>query len=322
MPELAPIQTQPPQGSCPSAEELSCYIDGALSPEEAARVRAHLASCESCFEVYSEVLQFQLESESEEEPGKVVRFPVPRSKSVPHSWWSVAAAVLVLGLGLLWFLRLVPPPPLETAELTAPLQGRSELSKNLYRGLVTRGSEPEKEMPFDQASFKVGVQLVNLQVSLAANDRGAAQDSLALILQLIETQPSAYRLKDLYRELISPLAAGKPPRELLPKADELGKATRESLEPSIVDFGQWVEAGRLASIAREPTFFHRYETRLYLLRILFQPWRGLGKGKLAPQIVEHLRQLRPALYRGDLTAVDFDELKGHFDKILEANYPG
>src|SRR5436853_4992895 len=98
MPELAPIETGPPQGSCPSAEDLACYIDGTLSPEETARVTEHLASCESCFEVYSEVLQFQLESEPAP-VGKVVPFPgEKRHPTVP--WWSSIAALLVIGLGL------------------------------------------------------------------------------------------------------------------------------------------------------------------------------------------------------------------------------
>src|SRR5436853_4609320 len=96
MPELASIETRPPEGSCPSAEDLACYIDGTLSPEEAARVTAHLASCESCFEVYSEVLRFQLESEPAPETGKVV--PFRNSERDRRAPWrpALAAAAVVL----------------------------------------------------------------------------------------------------------------------------------------------------------------------------------------------------------------------------------
>ncbi len=44
----------------PSAEELAAYIDGNLGKEEAARVTAHLASCEDCYDVYSMTAQFLL----------------------------------------------------------------------------------------------------------------------------------------------------------------------------------------------------------------------------------------------------------------------
>ena len=74
-------------GTCPSAEELACYIDGALSPEQRARVAEHLASCESCFEVYSEVLQFQLESE-QAPLGKVVQLPLGEKRIPAAAWWS------------------------------------------------------------------------------------------------------------------------------------------------------------------------------------------------------------------------------------------
>src|SRR4051794_15945026 len=161
MPELATIQTQPPRGSCPTAEDLACYVDGTLSPEEAARVTEHLASCESCFEVYSEVLRFQLDESELVQGDNVV--PFPREKRRPAvPWWSSVAALFVVGLGFgAYSYFLAPPRPLVTDQVIAPIQR----ALTLWLGATMRGEGEEgQNARVDEASFRMGVQVVNLQV--------------------------------------------------------------------------------------------------------------------------------------------------------------
>src|SRR5436305_5789374 len=183
MPELAPIETRPPQGSCPSAEDLACYVDGTLSPEEAARVTKHLASCESCFEVYSEVLQFQLESEQVQGDNVV---PFPREKwRPPVPWWSSIAALLLVGLGFgTYSYFLASPRPLVTDQVTASIQGNPPL----WLGATMRGEGEEgQNARVDEASFRMGVQVVNLQVRLKFGERDDARNIIAHVIQVLRT---------------------------------------------------------------------------------------------------------------------------------------
>jgi hypothetical protein len=319
MPELAPIQTQPPQGSCPSAEELACYIDGTLSPEERARVAEHLASCESCFEVYSEVLQCQLESEPAP-LGKVVHFP-PGEKRIPAAaWWSAIAASLLVGLGIGYYYHfLSTPQALLNSQVTLILQGKPRL----WLGETLRGSgEDGKTARLDEASFRIGVQIANLQARLGEGEREDARNVIAYVLQLLETQDFTKPLDDSYRALGIEIDKAKDTRVLLPEADHLAQELRISFDPLYLDLGQWVEDGRFAAISRETTFFRRPETRRFLRRVLWRHRFRLEALNL-PKAEESLRELEViyVILGKTLQPEDFDALKDHYENILKLNYP-
>jgi hypothetical protein len=48
---------------CPSAEDLAAYIDNRLAGNRRMEIDEHLAKCRRCFEVFEEVLRFNLEQE-------------------------------------------------------------------------------------------------------------------------------------------------------------------------------------------------------------------------------------------------------------------
>ena len=315
MPELAPIETRPPQGSCPSAEDLACYVDGTLSPEEAARVTAHLASCESCFEVYSEVLQFQLESEPAP-AGKVVPFYSERRKREPL-WYSSIAALLAVGLAGVYFYFLASPPVLATSELTAPFQGKAGVSKQGWMP-ATRGAEDEDRL-MREAAFRLGVQAVNLRTSLTAGDRDTASNVIAFILKALHGQPVDKEIGESFTSIKNALE-GNPPAKFATDADRLLEDARE-LDPAYFDLGRWVEAGRLAAIARDPAFFQQPENRSFLRHVLWRDRFGIKDSKLPEKSRGELRAIDDILDKSELQSADYDTLKSHFDKILDANYP-
>jgi len=325
MAELAPIQTQPPSGTCPTAEELACYIDGALSPEEHARVAEHLASCESCFEIYSGVLEFQLES-APAPLGEVVPFPGEKRRP-PVPWWSSIAALLIVGVGVGGYSYLLAiPPALVAVDLAEPLQGQSGgLAQSLWKGEINRGGsqgENEDTLPYRVASFRAGVQVVNLQVSLQADDGGHVTGYvIPAIYSTLHDTPGLDGLAKDYTDLSSSLGQEKTPKNLLPRAIQLAAESRESLDPLYFDLGQWAEAGRLAAISREPAFFRLPETRSFLRRALWRDRLGFKESKLPEGSRGELDAIHKLASKSTLQPADFDALRGHFEKILTANYP-
>src|SRR5258706_2264931 len=280
MPELASINTKAPQGSCPSTEDLACYIDGKLSPEEAARVTEHLASCESCFEVYSDVLQFQLESEPEPR-GKIVPFPGEK-RQPPAAWWSSIAALLLVGLGsgIFLYLRfLAPPPELVTARLTPAPQGEVWYGERLRGGSGEGQEAGEPGISLESAAFRTGVQIVNLQAKLQANDVNAVSGTvIPAALNALHGQLGATELENDFKGITLALGQNKTPKDLLPEVSMLAAETRD-LDPLYFDLGQWVEAGRLAVIAHDPTFFRLPDTRSFLRRVLWRDRLGFKDSK-------------------------------------------
>jgi Putative zinc-finger len=311
--------------SCPSDEDLAAYIDGTLSPAEMKQVEGHIASCENCYNVYLGVLQFQLEHEpAPADPAEVVLFPP--IKKAPKPWWlGKAAAAIILGTGLGigggYMLFLAPPPSLSPDRVTRPIQSREDLAERSWLGPTFRGSGEEGEAPLDPASFQLGVQLVNLQVSLAANEGERSQDVVARILQLLEGQLFVNDLKGSYEEITGAISKGTPPRNLLGKATELASQTRAVMDAPHLDFGQFIEAGRLSAIAQEPSFFQKGENREFLRKTIWRQRFGIGDMTIDPAALQSLKDVSEVLDQDTPSSADYARLRQSFDRILEIYYP-
>jgi len=315
----------------PSAEELAAYIDGNLGKEEAARVTAHLASCEDCYDVYSMTAQFLLAAEPAPPDENIVRFPPRKLSQRRRSFigyktatlvrWLPIAALLLVGVGTGTFQFLAPPPGLVPTKLVPPFADPSSLDEGLWRGPTYRGDGGDEEIKLDEAAFRMGVQLVNLQASLKAGNAPTAQDVVARILGLLEPQPFTDDLQKGYKGITAALDH-KPPSELLPEASRLAQESREIFEPTTpLDLGQWVEAGRLAALAHNPSFFQQSDTQRFLRRLLWRDKLGLGDTKLDPVSREILDQISEIASKDDLQAADYVALQKQFDRILEKYYP-
>jgi hypothetical protein len=367
MQEFAQKDSTPPEGRCPSAEDLAAYIDGGLGEAERQRITEHLASCEDCYAVYTETLRFQLDTESVFLEGEVLPFRVSKKKGTVAAalrrWYPVAALLLVgVGTGT-YFQLLAPPPGLVTTRLT-PFPPSAE---QLWLGPTYRGEGGDDEAKLDEASFRMGVQLVNLQATLRVGNVSAAQDVIARILGLLKAQPFTDDLQKGYTGItvalenrtLAPREGGRdltPPQDrlgikrkdgpiitlsrpssrarvteesleshrvisVLPHVSQLAKESREVFDPTPLDLGQWVEAGRLAALARNPSFFQQSDTQRFLRRFRWRDKLGMGDTKLDPLTRESLDQISEIASKDDLQASDYAELQRQFDKILGIYYP-
>ena len=325
----------------PGDEELAAYVDGMLGEEDAARVAGHLAACADCYRVYSETLRFQLEEGEEEEPagapaeakGEVVPFPSDRKAKAP--WWlAAAAAVLVVGLGVglfmtpLWeelpdlFLAALfeVTPEMTTAELVEPLQGETDLGSVLWRGPTYRGEGDDLEDSVSNVrSFQIGVQLVNLQVALQQNNAAAADDALARLIGLLEEELLIDpQYKEYYSNLRVAISEGKAPQHVLEESSAKSQELLDFLDDPHAELGRFAEAGRLAAIAEEPSFFERWRARRLLRKLLQQQEKG-GL-EIGPEALKSLRAVSQRLKEGDLQPSDYSMLREQFEVILKIYY--
>lgn len=324
MQEFTPRQSSPPEppaGHWPSDEDLAAYIDGNLDKAESKRIVEHLATCEDCYAVYIGAVQFKLETETAP-VDNVVPFS---SREEKRRWWQLsamaAAAILLVAVGGGGYYFVGPLPSLLTAQVTKPIQGEPG-SGSFWLGPTSRGAgDTEQEVPSEPAAFQMGVQLVNLQVSLKANQGEQAQDIVARILQNLENQMFVDELKEGYKGITGAIANGSPPKNLRGKASELAGQAREILDPLYLDLGQWVEAGRLAAISQNPTFFRLPETQTFLRRALWRDRLGFKDSKLPANSRKELDAIAQILDKSDLQPADYRTLRDHFEEILKANYP-
>lgn len=325
----------PKEGICPSAEDLAAYIDGALDNANAGRMTAHLADCEDCYAVYSETLRFLLESEPGEGGGTVVPFPdrVPQRRPLeqrPLQRYYKIAALLLVGVGtgaILQQTMLGEPPRLKTIEIAKRIPTKPEVFDNthgLWTGPVFRGGEGEPESNLDEAAFRAGVQLVNLQVSLRAEKKDEAQNAVAAILGILESGILTEELKAKYSGLTGSLQnSGQPASSFAVKADGLARETRGVFVGSeaSLDLGQWVEAGRMAAAAKDSSFFQDGNSRGFTRHLLWRDKLGLGETRLSQKTRQNLEAVSGIVSKGELAAADYAQLTAALGRILEEHYP-
>lgn len=310
----------------PGDEELAAYVDGMLVEEEKARVAEHLAACADCYRVYSETLRFQLEEGEAGEGedlaaaagGEVVPFPSGR-KVRPPWWLAAAAAVLVVGVGAGLFTLFGPAPEMTTAELVSPFQGQEDLGEVLWRGPTTRGGVDPEDLISNERLFQIGVQLVNLQIALEQNNQAVADDVLARLVGLFEEELLADEYVDYYSGArVAITEENAPPRSFLQESAAKSEEFRELDEPYL-ELGRFVEAGRLAAIAGEPSFFERRGVRRMLGDLLKQ--HEEGELDLDPESVRTLKAISTRLEKETLHAADYAGLQEDFEVILQKYYP-
>lgn len=322
------VNLPPYTEGCPSAEMLAAYIDGVLDKAEAERVAAHLAGCADCYAVYSESVRFLLEAEPEE-GADIIPFRQPRPRIDFRPWYRIAA-LLVVGVGTgSYFLLFYPPPKLETVEVAAPIPAQSKAvfddDNGIWKGPITRGPEAPEEVA--EPAFRMGVQLVNLQVSLRAGKTEKAQDAIAAILGILKAGVLTQDLQDQYTQLTVSLEKGNPVAGALAEADRLSGDVREVYpgDETSLDLGQWVEAGRLAAAARNPAFFREGDAQSFLRRLLWRDklpkaFRKDEEEYLDPSTRQSLEEVSRVLSKGELAASDYERLTEELGKILERHY--
>jgi hypothetical protein len=323
---MAAFETSTTLGSCPTDEELAAFLDSTLTKAERERITAHLAECESCYEIFAGAVHFQQDAPATGET--VVLRPVWRQ------WWipAAAAAVLALGVGLAAY-RALAEPKMETAELIESLHSKPASADqpnpfSTYRGLGHNGST---SFDPDPPSFKVGVLFVDLRIGWT---RGRDQKAAELLGQISQELNHMVAMGDWSKSYAADAeqirhhgvdALGSPAAALKGREAELDK----DLDRRSFDFGKWAEAGRLFALTQTPDFFKSRDNRRFLSIILREKEedkkaRDASKrreeddaaGEREDEVLGHLRAITALWDRGDLGAESYKQFAKHFEEII------
>jgi Putative zinc-finger len=316
-------------GSCPDLEEdVAAFLDGTLPAERRAAMVEHLASCESCNEIFAGALRFQVDEQQRVTPQAPPQRPFERADRRRRRWGEVPprawrrraapaiAALLVasLGLSLVWW-RVRSAGEISTEGLSADLvKSPAALQAAMEKvpwGHTMRGSggPGENEVPLDLGDFRLGVRLLDLRLALASGKKEQAASTLShleSVLHAMDFLPP--EIQPAFRRIASELDRDIPPAALLPKAAaEEKKLASAGVEGQFVDLGRWTEACRLSAAARQEPFFHSRATRRLLDKV-----EALGEG-LPGSAAETLRAIKAAAGAG---RIDFDTLGSRCEELL------
>jgi hypothetical protein len=307
--------------SCPTAEQIAAFLDGAVAAGERRRILVHLASCESCYEVLAgsaHVLSWLAGAMPGAAAGQLIPLSDPHTVRRSSTWrraagLTAAAAALAMGIGVPIHRSLSIPPPMVVTELVATLAPALCLEHLLHERGATRGDRGAGAVVPEDPSFLVGALEVDLRLSVAAGDVGRSSRLLADLgewlrdVDLMERQGDAYRAEALRltsADALRRLAAETPAQEAALESKG------SSLLPEWVAFGKWTEAGRLAAASQTPAFFATSRNRRFL--------GFLRRGRLLPLdpgVEAALGRIETLWDHGSLTPADFAGLEAELARI-------
>jgi hypothetical protein len=301
----------------PSSEEIAAFLDGGLRPPDRARLMEHFASCEECYQVFKGAGSFLHHLAVTGSGGSVVPL-VPEHRR--RRWGAVLpaiAAVLVLAAAIPVYLAIRPPKPeIKAATLVQALPSSPVQQGGLWLGPTFRGAAASDSDVFTRP-FRLGVQVVNLEVGLRTKDPDTADDVLTRIQQLLQNQTFVQPAVDSYKEIQEKLRDGAPPAALLPQSSQAETLLQGPLNPAMFPFGKWANAGWLAARSQSGRYFELPETR--------QLPRWLQRQKEATidsQAISKMREIQEILENRDSFAEeDYKALESRFAEILQIYYP-
>jgi hypothetical protein len=310
---MAAPETPTALGPCPTDEDLAAFLDGTLSKADRERVIAHLANCETCYEIFVGSVHFLQDNPPAEAVGEVLPFVSKKEGGGGgiRRWLpAVAAAVLVAALGFGGY-RALFDRPLQVDTLIRPLAGR--VAGKGY-DVVYRGGSDESGILSDSPDFMAGVYLVDLRLDLAAKKAARASEKARQIAaQLQKADFVEDALIASFQHDATTLQPSSPP-DALKKVETSLPAREETLDESLKDsfqFGKWTETGRLAAEVGSRDFFG-WRNRWYLRRFL------KDKNAYEAGVAEHLDEIQKIWDRGDFKAQDYKDLSRSFGDIIQS----
>jgi hypothetical protein len=237
---------------------IHAWLDGALSPDEAARVEAHVAECPQCAAAVAEARGFIAASSRiltalDHVPRGVVPVARPARWSNP-AMWRAAAALLVVAAGSLVVVR-------NTGNRSAVMDSRAENTSVVQPALPTAIAENPP-----QAAVAGGSLRLSTAPTAKTTRKGSATGAVAATEQKLA--PTAPRIADLGRarapsgnpNIIASDSSAAPAAVLAPAASGIaqkaapasGYASAEPVPPQIVLRGNLTAFSARDSVSAGP----------------------------------------------------------------------
>ncbi|MEO8503336.1 MAG: zf-HC2 domain-containing protein [Acidobacteriota bacterium] len=311
---------------CPSDEELAVFLDGTLDTGRRSAFLAHLADCNDCAVVLAGAAAVKAAVKQNPTPdlylsgpkrladiltmrGRTVQALVkPRARpGLSRSAGVAAALLLAAGVALLMPSHRGPlnfPPAHEVASALGEAGEMKALTLQLWPGAGEARSFGGALSPA-KTSFRLGVGMVDLQVSIAAGDFVHADEVVSRFEPLLDG-PAEQASLAAVRQALERREAGSAAEA----ATALAIVTERRLPAQPASFGRWAESGRLAALGRTPGFFERPEVRGFMRDLHLAP---------SPPIERELKRLSDGLRHPPSSAADYAALAHSFEQILLLN---
>lgn len=301
---------------CPSSEDIAAFIDGHLSTKERDGILYHLNRCKHCYELFSETLETK--REIEKEVIRDIASPLWK-RAVPYAIAASLAFILIYALFRPWMRRHYYTDS-GTYPLSFPLMAKKidllgediqgENSQFLFSRYPDTGYGFGGEgISLKNRLFIFGVYQTDLELSLIREDRERASATILAIDSLLNPVKQSDRIIQFYNDMQQRI------EETTPLSNLLGTIDKPWFDdPSLIiypRFGQWVEAGRIASLTMNNKVLKVEEADFFIDK--------LSDEDLPQGIMRSLQVIGAILEKGAkgaLEEMDFKSIEGEFSNIM------
>jgi hypothetical protein len=320
--------------SCPSPENLAAFVDGAMGPEERARIVEHLDTCPLCFDTVATAAAIvdELEMEGLGTPPGGASTEEDDSRSEGRSWfWYTSLPLAATALLVALFWSSVAPwssddEPPSAEDLVAAIAGGSGLPHSL-----AEADDPWEEKSWDVSrghsaedkaqEFRLGAQLLALRATLRIAEpevRRQRSETAVEALSIVLGQSNLMEPMGLSREgLRETLVDTDDPAAALEALDQLETDLELRPLPHFY-YGRWARAGQLAALAGEARAFRRPELGRFARHWLDAKegiWMDEPPGARTAERLEEI----DALTRDEPSPAQLQKLEGLFREILRSD---
>ena len=284
---------------CPSHEDLSAFIEGTLDEHQRDRIMGHLSRCDRCYEIVS-MTKEMLEEEEMPAMERTSTSPIRRWISSPAPIAIAAAVILII------VIRFVLQPPGQYMPLSST-QVMSRLAKNTdvktLDGAIKEGLVPAfgftGAVPSEKASFRIGLFLTDLEISLAAEDKEKSLDLIKGLNSVLQNIEGSGDLISFYRDISKKLEEGASPRDFSGKSQKVESLFKNEDTFLYLRFGEWVEGGRLAAFSKDKEFFDQKSIQYFV--------NNLGGKNLPQGIFTSMNEINGIIAKDTILDADFKE---------------
>ena len=251
-------------------DRLAAFLDGRLTEQERAEIVSQLSRSPADAGLLADTAAVLQEVDVHEFTPSTgtrrVREPAaPTAWGSKRRWIGVAAAIVVVA-GASWFvMQRTTTDDAGPARYVAMLATSERLPAG-WNGQPWSATRSTTDGPMSSRAraVRLGARLVDLQV--AANTADSVVATIASdIARLLSAMPAAAVISNRYSEISR--RAGESSASLQPALDEAGSAVRLAAGADDVDLGSWLEAGRLAAIRGDASYFSSTWSRRHFDRL-------------------------------------------------------
>lgn len=286
--------------SCPSHEDISAFLDGRLDQKQRDTLMGHLSHCDRCYEVFS------IAHEMNEEEVVVEK---RRNWAYPSFAFAVAVALIIV-IGLVIPITGPYAPP-SSSQIATELTKKTDLKllSGAIRDRQMNGFGFGSGVPLEKVSFRTGVSLMDIEISLMAGDRDKSIGLTKNLAQALQSLEGSDEIVLFYAGISKTIEGGTPPEQFLGKNKTVETFFKNKGLLLFLRFGEWTEAGRIGALTRNKELFDVKPVNYFIENL---------QGKGLPQgVFKTLEEMKAVFIRNEFTEKDFKYLEGAFTDLLE-----